>query len=137
LLLAAQVPAFGQQYAPRAYAALAGCLQKFKPKKNDEDAQRASDNVVAALIQLCLSCPTFCPDLDGCWSTVISKLPLKVDTEEGHKFTESFLSRRKSLVEAIWVAWPGLRKFSATYPRCMARVSIAKTSWTQTYAAHS
>jgi len=59
--------------------------QKFKPKKNDEDAQRASDNVVAALVQLCLSHPTLCPDLDGCWSTVISKMPLKIDTEEGHK----------------------------------------------------
>merc|ERR1740123_834682 len=85
LLLSAQVPAFGPQYAARAYVALATCLQTFKPKKSDEDGLRAADNVVAALVELCILHPAVCPDLDGSWRTILSKMPFKVDTEEGHK----------------------------------------------------
>mmetsp|Transcript_105235 Transcript_105235/g.285782 ORF Transcript_105235/g.285782 Transcript_105235/m.285782 type:complete len:912 (+) Transcript_105235:69-2804(+) len=85
LLLAAQEPAFGPQYAGRAYAALAASLQRFKAKKSDEDAQRAADNVVAALVELCLRHPGACPDPDGCWGAALARMPLKVDTEEGHK----------------------------------------------------
>mmetsp|Transcript_100706 Transcript_100706/g.324981 ORF Transcript_100706/g.324981 Transcript_100706/m.324981 type:complete len:1112 (-) Transcript_100706:196-3531(-) len=94
LLLAAQAAAFGQQYATRAYVALGTSLQSFKVKKNDEDAQRAADNVVAALVQLCLSHPSACPDLDGCWQAAFAKMPLKVDTEEGRKL------HRKLFLEA-------------------------------------
>jgi len=94
IVLAAQAPEFGSQFAAHAYAALGTALQSFKPKKNDEDAQRATDNVIAALIQLCLCHPHTCPDLDLCWQTIIGKLPLKVDMEEGHKV------HRKLFVEA-------------------------------------
>jgi len=83
--LGAQSAAFGQQYAGRAYVALGTALQKFKPKKTDEDAQRAQDNIVAALVQLCLGHAALCPDLDGCWTAAFARLPLKVDTEEGQK----------------------------------------------------
>jgi len=94
VLLAAQAPAYGEQYAPRAYRAIAASLQRFKAKKTDEDAQRATDNAVAALVQLCLSHPASSPDLDGCWQAALAKLPLKVDLEEGQKL------HRKLFVEA-------------------------------------
>jgi len=85
VVLAAQVPAFGPPYAARAFQALGASLHKFKAKKSDEDAQRAADNAVAALVQLCISHPSACPDLNGCWQTAFSKMPFKVDVEEGLK----------------------------------------------------
>eukprot|EP00929_Paragymnodinium_shiwhaense_P039681 TRINITY_DN20823_c0_g1_i1.p1 TRINITY_DN20823_c0_g1~~TRINITY_DN20823_c0_g1_i1.p1 ORF type:complete len:1112 (+),score=385.09 TRINITY_DN20823_c0_g1_i1:71-3406(+) len=85
LNLAAQVPAFGPQYAGRAYVALATSLQKSKVKKSDEDAVRAQDNTVCALASLCLEHPQQSPDLDGCWSAILGKLPCKVDVSEGIK----------------------------------------------------
>mmetsp|Transcript_125241 Transcript_125241/g.227150 ORF Transcript_125241/g.227150 Transcript_125241/m.227150 type:complete len:1118 (-) Transcript_125241:103-3456(-) len=83
--LAAEVPAFGPQYAARAYVALGSSLQKFKAKKNDEDAQRAQDNAAAALVTLCLRHPDQCPDLDACWKLALGKLPCKVDLKEGRR----------------------------------------------------
>jgi len=84
LNLAAEVPAFGPQYAARAYTVLAMALQ-VKIKKADEDAKRAQDNTVCALAQLCLRHPEQCPDLDGCWKAILGKLPCKVDLKEGRK----------------------------------------------------
>jgi len=94
VMLAAQVPAFGPQYAATAYVVVTSSLKKFKAKKNDEEAQRATDNTVAALVQLLLSHPSFSPDLDVCWDMAFAKLPLKVDCEEGQKLS------RKLFVEA-------------------------------------
>lgn len=85
VLLAAQVPAFGPQYSAATYVALAQNLQKFKAKKSDEEGQRAGDNAVAALVQLCISHPGTSPDLDGCWQAALSRMPLKVDLEESSK----------------------------------------------------
>lgn len=85
LLLAARETSFGPSLGARAYVALGSSLQRFKAKKNDEEAQHAADNVVAALCQLCLSHPDASPDLDGCWHAVFGKLPLKVDLDEGRK----------------------------------------------------
>jgi len=92
--LAADVPAFGAEYSARAYVSLATSLQKFKPKKTDEDGQRAQDNVVCALANLCLLYPATCPDLDGCWSAILGALPVKSDVKEGRK------TNRKLFLEA-------------------------------------
>jgi len=94
VMLAAQVPAFGPQYGATAYAVVTNSLKKFKAKKNDEEALRATDNTVAALVQLLLSHPSFSPNLDVCWDMAFAKLPLKVDCEEGQKLS------RKLFVEA-------------------------------------
>lgn len=94
VMLAAQVPAFGAQYGGAAYTAVTSSLKKFKPKKNDDDAQRATDNTVAALVQLVLSHPSISPNLDACWDLAFAKMPLKVDCEEGQKLN------RKLFVEA-------------------------------------
>lgn len=96
VLMASQVPAFGPQYGARAYVALGMSLQKFKVKKSEEDAQRASENVTAALVQLCLSHPGQCPDLDACWQAAFTRLPFKVDLEEGRKLHRKlFLETQK------------------------------------------
>jgi hypothetical protein len=95
VLLASSVPAFGSSYGSDAFTVLGMALQKYgKPKKNDEEAQRALDNTVAALVHMCLQFPELCPDLDSCWGATMSKLPLKADTEEGLKLN------RRLFVEA-------------------------------------
>merc|ERR1711865_1322314 len=76
---------FGAQYAAKAYVAVSSALKKFKAKKSDDEALRASDNATAALVQLMLSHPSLSPNLDACWEMAFSKMPFKVDHEEGQK----------------------------------------------------
>lgn len=85
VMLAAQVPAFGSQYGAVAYVKVGESLTNFKAKKTDEDAQRATDNTTAALVQLLLSHPAVSPNLDICWDMAFSKMPFKVDHDEAQK----------------------------------------------------
>eukprot|EP00928_Gymnodinium_smaydae_P096763 TRINITY_DN8612_c0_g1_i2.p1 TRINITY_DN8612_c0_g1~~TRINITY_DN8612_c0_g1_i2.p1 ORF type:complete len:916 (-),score=300.39 TRINITY_DN8612_c0_g1_i2:26-2773(-) len=82
IALAAPAAAFGAQYGARAFAALGSAAQKFKARKTDEEAQKASDAAIAALVRLCLAHPAQCPDLDACWKLTLEKLPLKADSDE-------------------------------------------------------
>jgi len=92
VLLAAQVPQFGPAYGTRAFQAVGASLQRFKAKKSDDDSQRATDNAIAALCQLCLCQPAVSPDLDASWQAVFAKLPLKVDLEEGQRLNRKLFS---------------------------------------------
>merc|ERR1719247_185326 len=97
VMLAAQVPAFGAQYGTTAYSKVTESLKKFKAKKNDEDTQRATDNTVAALVQLLLSHPSLCSDADACWEAAFSRLPFKVDCEEGQKLHRKLFLQAQNL----------------------------------------
>merc|ERR1719387_1030455 len=92
VLLAAQIEGFAV-----GYGTVLTCLKKYKPKKNnDDDAQQAEDNTVAALVQLCLSLPSQSPNLDACWEIAFTKMPLKADLDESRKVNEKlFLEVQK------------------------------------------
>mmetsp|Transcript_37718 Transcript_37718/g.94659 ORF Transcript_37718/g.94659 Transcript_37718/m.94659 type:complete len:1123 (+) Transcript_37718:58-3426(+) len=92
VLLAAQVQQFGSMYGTRAYNALGASLQRFKAKKSNEDSQRATDNAVAALCQLCLCHPGVSPDLDGSWQAIFARLPLRVDLEESQRLNRKLFT---------------------------------------------
>merc|ERR1711959_439341 len=87
----------GAQYGTTAYSKVTESLKRFKAKKNDEDAQRATDNTVAALVQLLLSHPSVSPDSDVCWEMAFSKMPLKVDCEEGQKLHHKLFREAQNL----------------------------------------
>jgi hypothetical protein len=97
VMLAARVPAFGAQYGSVAYKSVTSALQKFKAKKSDEEAQRAIDNTVAALVQLMLAHPSVCPNLDSCCQLAFTKLPFKVDFEEGQNIHRRLFSEAQKL----------------------------------------
>jgi hypothetical protein len=97
VMMAAQVPAFGPQYGAAAFASITAAMQKFKAKKGDEESQRAMDNAAAALIQLMLSHPAQSPNLDRCWELAFSKLPFKVDLDEGQKIHRKLFSEAQKL----------------------------------------
>ena len=93
---AAQVTEFGPQYGSAAFAALGEALQKFKSsKKDDDEVRHAFDNAVAAYVQLLLSHPSQCPDVEGCWEAAFGHLPLKID------YPESRTLNRKLFAEAL------------------------------------
>lgn len=82
--LAAAIPQFSQA-APSVFNMLAQCLMQKPPKKRDEQAKAALDNVVAAMMQLCVHHAAAKPDTLDAWSLVLDKMPLKSDREEAKK----------------------------------------------------
>merc|ERR1719159_345623 len=71
--------------APEAFRRLAKVVSQPAPKKRDEKAKVATENAVAALLELAIHKGNLCPPEINAFAMALEKMPLKADEEEAKK----------------------------------------------------
>jgi len=88
--IAATLPNFSTA-ATEAFRLTGQLARAQKPKKRDNRARLAHDNVIAALLSLARCQSSHCPAEVNAWDLVLSNLPLRDDEEEAKKVHESLV----------------------------------------------
>jgi len=88
--LAAPLASFSQA-AGEAFRRLAQILGGKGPGRRDTKGRLAFDNAVAAMLTLAKEKPACCPPEIQAWSLVLSRMPLKSDTDEAQKVHEKLV----------------------------------------------